>query len=110
MIRLQVSPQIAFQYLQKVRHAVFQKGLENHWNLNEFDNVRAQSILWLFCWATTGKGSPRAAGEAREAFNRIFDRSYDWLSRRITLEYARANRYAERDLEKEFSAKLSQVL
>ena len=31
----------------------------------------------------------------------IFDRPYEWLSRRITLEYARERRYAGFDIEEE---------
>lgn len=45
--------------------------------------MRAQSICWLYCWAVTGMESSRAQEAARQAFDNIFDRSYDWLHPRL---------------------------
>ena len=101
MIRLQVTPEQALQELQTIGHLHCQQAISTCWIVDPDRNVRPQSILWLFCWATTGQSSQRAAREAREVFDRIFDRPYEWLSRRITLEYARERRYADFDIEEE---------
>ena len=106
MIKLQVSPERALQALSTIRHAHCQQGISNHWVVDEDGTVRAQSVLWLFCWAETGQGSATAASDAREVFNRILDHTYEWLSRRITLDYARQRRYADYDIEHEFRARL----
>ena len=85
---------------QAVDQAIRQ-AISTCWIVGQDGNVRPQSVLWLFCWATTGQSSQRAAREAREVFDRIFDRPYESLSRRITLEYARERRYAGFDIEEE---------
>ena len=53
------------------------------------DQVKAQGICWLYCWATTGQGSAKAARQAKDAFDQIFDPDHDWLQRRLSLEMAR---------------------
>lgn len=102
MIRLRVTPGQALQALSTIRHDHCQQSISAHWHLDNDGNVRAQSILWLFCWAATGQRSEKAAQDAEEAFDLIFDHSYEWLSRRITLEVARSRRYAKSDIEGEF--------
>lgn len=105
-MRLQVPSVQARRDLSTIEHASCQKAIPDHWIADQDGNVRTQSILWLFCWATTGQGSSRAANQARMVFNRIFDHSYEWLGSRINLEYAYRRRYAKFDIEGEFRARL----
>ena len=58
-------------------------------------------MLWHFCWAATGQGSQAAARDAQEVFDQIFDSSFDEVSRRVTLEYARMRRYVDWDISQE---------
>jgi hypothetical protein len=104
-LHLRVRPDQALKEVRRIDHAICQSGL-HHWNVNSDGSVSAQSILWLFCWANNGMGSKRAADQAKLAFDRIFDRGYDWLAARITLDYAHCWRYKLGDIEHEFSGML----
>lgn len=106
-MKLQLSPEHAYRRLAAVEHARFQQALPQYWHVDTHGHVRAQAILWLFCWAKTGLNSERTADEVREAFNQIFDHPYAWLETRIPHEYARRARYVTGDIEAEFRAKLS---
>jgi hypothetical protein len=105
-MKLQLSPDQARRQLAVITHAQFQQGLERHWQVGADRQVRAQSILWLFCWAKTGQNSETAAEQARQAFQTLFGRPYAWFEARIPHEYARSGRYATGDLEAELAAKL----
>ena len=81
----------------------------DYWHIYRDENgqeqARAQSICWLYCWAETGGGSPRAREVARQAFDNIFDRSFDWLHPRLPSGEARRLRYEPEslDIEREFA-------
>lgn len=89
-----------------ITHARFQQGLRRYWHVGANGQVRAQSLLWLFCWAKTGQNSETVAEQARQAFEPLFGRPYAWFEARISHEYARSARYASGDLEAELAAKL----
>lgn len=106
-MKLQVSPDQAYRRLAAIDNARFQQALPQYWHPVGQDEVRAQTILWLFCWAKTGLNSEQTAQDVRQAFNQIFDRPYAWLEAHIPHDYARKARYAVGDIEADFRAKLS---
>ena len=104
MIQMQVSAQEAETELSQIEHKTFKEGFSQHW---KYKTGTAQSICWLYCWAAAEERGYKRAGElAREAFNYIFDHSYDWLSQRLPLEVARNLRYKKGDIEHEFNSYL----
>ena len=112
MIAMRVSEKDARQILSRIEHETCSQGIDGHWSMyrskfygdtNGMDQPSAQSICWLYCWAKTGQGSNKAARQAQKAFDDIFDRDYDWLSGKLSLEEARRLRYAEKDVESEFN-------
>ena len=110
MIQMRVSARQAAAILDQIEHARCQQGVRNIWrtypDTNGKEQATPQSICWLFCWATTGMGSEKAAQQAQDAFDRIFDHSYDWLKQRLPLEVARNLRYDLADIEQQFNAYL----
>ncbi len=106
MIKLKVTPTEALRELNTIDHLTCQRAISKRWVIEQNGDVRPQSILWLFCWAVTGMGSDHAAEAAKKAFNNIFNQSYDWLSRKISHDYARRNRYKKSNITYEFQARL----
>ena len=105
MLQMTVTAQEAKRILGRIPHKTSQEGVKNHWRIGRNGQPTAQSICWLFCWATTGQGSDEAMQEARRAFDNIFNCSYNnWLNRhpRFTLDIARRLRYKKGDIENEF--------
>ena len=112
MITMRASGKDARQILSRIDHDTCAKGIDGHWfmyrgdfygDTNGPDQPSAQSICWLYCWAKTGQGSRKAARQSQKAFDDIFDRDYDWLSGRLSLEQAIRLRYMEKDIESEFN-------
>ncbi|MEI6856037.1 hypothetical protein [Psychrilyobacter sp.] len=92
--KLKITEDEARKEISKVSHETCKKGLMNNW---EVENGKAtfSSVCWLFMWATTGQGSKKAKSEARDAFNKIFEIGYDFLSASLTLEEADKYRYKQ---------------
>ena len=109
MIRMKVSPKAARDELSRIDHKTCQRARPAHWHTYRDENgkeqAKAQSVCWLFCWAQTGMGSRTAAEDAQQAFDRIFDHSYAWLSGKLSLEQARRLRYipASQNIEQELA-------
>ena len=95
-------------------HAIPHRGCsgEDHWHtwrdIRGRHQAKAQSICWLFCWATNGMGSEAARVAAREAFDAILEPGYEWVAARLTLKDAYLLRYiaAHEDREQELAAML----
>lgn len=102
-MKLQLTPERAYRELTSITHGRFEKALPNFWKVISQSQVKAQTVLWLFCWAKTGMNSERTAQEIRIAFNQIFDHQYEWLDEHISHEYARKERYATGDIEEDFA-------
>src|ERR1017187_813844 len=98
-LNLRLLPEEAVKELRRIDHATCQTALVRCWTVRSDGSVPAQSILWLFCWANNGMGSTRAAEQARQAFNKVFDQTYEWLAARITLDYAHSRRYSPGDID-----------
>ena len=109
VISMRVSAQKAKEEISRIPHESCQNGFGTRWHVcrdeNGQEQARAQSICWLYCWAETGQGSRKAQEAARQAFDNIFDRSCDWLRRRLPLSEARRLRYSPEhsDIEQEFA-------
>ena len=109
VISMRVSARKAAEEISRIPHQRCKKGFENRWHIYRDENgeeqARAQSICWLYCWAVTGMGSRKAREAARQAFDNIFDRSYEWLHSRLPPDEARRLRYEPEslDIEREFA-------
>ncbi len=106
MLKMKVPVVEALKHLKLIDHRTCQKGILTRWHVRKDqsgkDFVTAQSICWLFCWAKTGMNSETARGQARRAFNAIFDQTFDRLERRLDHEWAIIWRYEKSNIEKNF--------
>jgi len=101
LIKVRVAPEDAQKILRTVDHEKFLNALESHWKVFEDGHPRAQSICWLFCWAKNGINSKRTEQEAKDVFNRLFDKSFEWFDRRVPHNLAREARYKPGNIESE---------
>jgi len=51
--------------------------------------------------------SADAAVQAKQAFNQIFDKPYEWFDARVAHEWARKARYQHGDIEPELARRLA---
>ena len=110
VISMRVSSREAAEEISRIPHGNCQRGFETRWHIYRDENgreqARAQSICWLYCWAATGQGSLGAQEAARQAFDNIFDRTYDWLHARL-MPSGKAEQLRYRpegsDIEQEFA-------
>ena len=119
MISLKVTPEKALQHLSLIPHKECQKGIQKHWHVDQEKFVKGKSVLWLFCWAKTGKTSDAARDEARNVFNEILTHDcfheeatfFDWFDFRVAHDYARKYRYVpKRSLEEDLDTMLCPTL
>jgi len=110
MVRLVVDAQAAEGSLDLVPHKFFQKVKRKYWRPDATGNLPAQSACWLYCWGKTGRGSPKAARAARDAFDLILDLSFAEFDARVPHEWARWARYAKSNIESELSSHLRETL
>lgn len=98
----------ATQDLHAIPYATCQKAIPRHWQKLSGDEVKAQSILWLFCWAKTGMGSPKAEGKAREVFDALSPEGKDFnhFDKHVGHDYAERFRYTSKDIESQVKALL----
>lgn len=111
MIQMRVTEQQANAILASIEHQTCQQGVEAHWRIwidaNGKEQATPQSVCWLFCWATTGMGTEKAAQQAQAAFDQIFDHPYDWLKQYLPLCAARKFRYDHaKNIGQQFNAYL----
>ena len=100
IIRMRVSATEAGRHLARVNVPLFRQTLPEQWqpkpDTDGTEQVPAQSICWLFCWAHNGRGAAQEGREeARRAFDAIFDRPYDWLAARFSKGNAEYLRYSK---------------
>ncbi len=101
LIKIRVALDDAQKILRTVNHGKYLDALESHWKVFEDGHPLAQSICWLFCWAKNGINSERAAQEARNAFNCLFDKPFEWFDKRVPHNWARDARYKKGNIESE---------
>jgi hypothetical protein len=109
-MKLRVSFQRARTLIEQIPHSTCVRAAARRWHVTDDENVRAQSVLWLFCWAKTGMGSPVAAEEARRVFDLILPVTFDQVNARVDHEYARRGRYSRACIEAELDALLNRIL
>ena len=101
MVKLTVSKAKAYERLQQVEHKTFADALSKRkrWQVSANDEVKAQSVCWLFCWANTTRISRAACKEVQWIFDEILDIPYDDFKKKAPLEDAGAKRYESGDME-----------
>ncbi|MFC2160969.1 hypothetical protein ACFLRX_04885 [Acidobacteriota bacterium] len=104
MIRLNVTPERVRELFQTVvisdgsPAAKFEKSKHVYWKMNNNGTItHGPSILWLFCWAYNGMGSPSAESSARDVFNAIFPFRYEEFLANVGYQYSNKNRYKTSD-------------
>lgn len=107
MIQMRVTPNEARELIREIPHKSCQTGAKSNWVVGGAAGVTAQSICWLYCWAKTGMNSADAAMQAKQAFNQIFDKPYEWFDGRVDHEWARTARYQHGDIEPELARRLA---
>lgn len=107
MIQLRVSKSESISLLSGIQHHTLQDAINRNWTVDDDNYVRAQSVLWLFCWGKTGMGSEVTAYEVRKLWNELFSFSFEAMDSRVNHEYARKMRYAKFDIEQEFESLLN---
>jgi hypothetical protein len=90
-----------------IPHKTCARAFEENWKVGPNGTVRAQSVLWLFCWAKTGMNSEYARQAAMRVFDEILEVSFAQFNAAVDHEYARKARYASHDIEIELEEILS---
>ena len=103
MFRLKTSETVAWDTLQSIPNVTCQAEASTHWRVRPDGTPSAQSVCWLFCWATPQAVGPKTATAAREAFDAILDPSYAWAEKRLTYEWASQARDTHGDIESLFA-------
>jgi hypothetical protein len=106
-MRLNLQNNEALQLLELIPHKTCRRAIPTHWVVIG-GHAKAQSVLWLFCWAKTGMNSPEAAAVSRDIFNRLFPVSFADFDARVPHDYARIHRYPAGNIERELAEKLAQ--
>jgi hypothetical protein len=109
MIKIKITGDDAISLMREIPHNTCQTSVSRHWIVDDQGSVKAQSVLWLYCWAATGMGSVAAAEVATRTLNRILPISYEMLKTRLDHEWARKMRYADHDIEEELQRRLADI-
>ncbi len=107
-MHLKVSKEEALKQLRSIPHNSCRKAIERHWQVDGDGEVRAQSALWLFCWAKTGMNSEEARQVSVRVFDHLFPVSFAELDGVLDHAYARAARYSTQNIESEVSERTRQ--
>src|SRR4051812_33557991 len=105
-MRLIVDNAEAERLIASIPHSNCVGASQNNLGVSDLGNARAQSVLWLFCWAKTGMGSRKAARAAQDVFDRILPMSFTQFDALVDHQFARDNRYSEFELEAELAIRL----
>jgi len=109
-MRLTIAAKQAREFIEQIPHSTCTRAAPHRWHVADDGTVRAQSVLWLFCWGKTGMGSQTAAGEARRVFDLILPVTFDRFDALIDHRYARAHRYSREDIDAELTAILNREI
>jgi hypothetical protein len=86
-----------------IPHTTCTRAIDENWKVANNGRIRAQSVLWLYCWAKTGMGSEPALRGSVRVFNEVLPiRFVDFDAIPGIHEYARRQRYASGDIEHDF--------
>jgi len=106
-MKLKTSAEEARRLISSIPHKTCAKAMNDHWEVAASGEVRAQSTLWLFCWANTGMNSEEARMVAAQVFDQVMPISFAQFDIVVDHEYARECRYTPRDIERELEEKLA---
>jgi len=100
-LRLKLSIDELAQRFAGVDHQRFQSALPEHWQTVD-GCATGQSVCWLFCWATTGMGSPTAVSQTGNIFDVAFcDFKFDEFDKKVGYPWAQEHRYASENIDAE---------
>jgi hypothetical protein len=104
---LKKSTDDARKLVLSIPHKTCTRAIAENWKVGPDGRVRAQSVLWLFCWAKTGMNSEHARQGAIRAFDDILPISFAEFDAAVDHQYARVSRYASHNIEHELEDILS---
>lgn len=105
-MQLNTTAEEAKRLILSIPHKTCAKAIEDHWKVDANRRVRAQSVLWLFCWAKTGMNSEDARIVAAQVFDQVMSLSFAQFDAVVDHEYARECRYTPRDIDQELQDKM----
>jgi hypothetical protein len=106
---LKKSTDEARKLVLSIPHKTCDRATAENWNVGPDGRVRAQSVLWLFCWAKTGMNSEHARRVAVRVFDEIMPISFAEFDVAVDHAYARKSRYASHNIEHELEEILSRL-
>lgn len=101
MRKVKVSMERLNVLFEKVKNKKFRQTKKQWWKVEEDGSIKAQSIMWLFCWACNGDTDWKAMSSCRDTFNEIFDFNFFQFLGRIGYRFSEHYRYATSDYERE---------
>lgn len=102
MRKIKVSIERLNDLFEKVKNKKFRQAKKRWWKVEEDGSIKAQSIMWLFCWACNGDATDwKAMSSCRDTFNEIFDFNFFQFLGRIGYRFSEHYRYAPSDCERE---------
>ena len=104
MRKIKVSIERLNALFEKVENKLFQRTKKKYWKVGEDGSVKAQSIMWLFCWACNGDSHWKPLMTCRDIFNEIFDFNFIQFLKRVGYRFSEHYRHNttgdfERELE-----------
>ena len=90
-----------------IPHKTCAKAAADHWKVSLDGTVRAQSVLWLYCWAKTGMNSEEVRQVAAQVFDEILPIRFTDFDAVVDHAYARERRYTCVDIEEELGKVLN---
>ena len=108
-MRIKTSADHARALVLSIPHKTCARAVGDHWKVSLDGTVRAQSVLWLYCWAKTGMNSGEARQVAAQVFDEILPIGFADFDAVVDHEYARERRYASGDIQAELDEVLARL-
>jgi len=107
-MKLKITFKESIELLKTITHKTFLQAIDKHWKKIDTNEVEAQSVCWLFCWAKEGKGSVKVENQARQVFDKIFgEGTFVLFEKKITHEWAKCARNSpSKEIGKQLENKL----
>lgn len=108
-MRIKTSADRARALVLSIPHKTCARAAGDRWKVSLDGTVRAQSVLWLYCWAKTGMNSEEARQVAVQAFDEVLPIGFVDFDAAVDHAYARKRRYASVDIEGELDEILTRI-
>ncbi len=92
---------------EKVKNKRFRTGRQRNWEVKGNGSVKAQNIMWLFCWACNGDNDWKAMVTCRDIFYEIFDFNLCTFLREVGYRFSNHYRYHDSDGESDLDELLN---